>query len=145
MIDKFSDKYDFLSNFYPCLIKYEGITYPSVEHYFQAMKTIDANKRIEISKCLTPGDAKRLGRKVNLRADWEYIKPQVMKKALRIKFSDPYLAQKLIDTGDNELIEGNWWGDTYWGVCNGVGQNHLGKLLMQIRNEINSDTEVKNC
>jgi predicted NAD-dependent protein-ADP-ribosyltransferase YbiA (DUF1768 family) len=77
-----------------------------------------------------------MGRSVKLRPDWESIKLDVMETAVRIKFTDPELAAKLIATGDEELIEGNWWNDTFWGVCNGVGENHLGKILMKVRADI---------
>jgi len=59
-----------------------------------------------------------------------------MTDLVRQKFSNPQLAKQLLDTKDFELIEGNTWGDTFWGVCSGKGQNNLGKILMQIRNEL---------
>lgn len=136
MINSFEGKYAFLSNFYDSPIVEDRITYPTNEHYFQAMKTMDSKQRQEIAACDTPGKAKKLGRKVFLRPDWEEVKLGVMETGLRMKFSDPDLANKLIATGNEELIEGNWWGDTYWGVCNDVGENHLGKLLMKIRSEL---------
>ena len=136
MINSFEGKYAFLSNFYEHPITEGGITFPSNEHYFQAMKVLDPIDRVIISKAGTPGRAKRLGRSVQLRSDWEEIKLSVMENALRLKFADPELAAMLKATGDEELVEGNWWNDTYWGVCNGVGQNHLGKLLMKIRAEL---------
>ena len=83
---------------------------------------------------MTPGQAKRAGNKLVLRPDWEQIKIIVMTDLCRIKFQDPHMRKLLLDTGDAELIEGNWWNDTFWGVCNGIGQNHLGKILMAIRN-----------
>lgn len=137
MIGTFDGKYAFLSNFYPSSITDEDyITYPTVEHYFQAMKTLDTGVRFYIAIQTTPGKAKRLGRRLDLRPDWEFIKDSVMEKALRIKFSNPELRKALLDTGDEYLEEGNTWGDQYWGVCNGVGKNTLGKLLMKIRQEI---------
>ena len=83
----------------------------------------------------TPGEAKRMGRQVTLRKDWEDVKISVMEKGLRMKFAIPELRDKLLATGEEELVEGNWWGDTCWGVCKGVGANNLGKLLMKIREE----------
>lgn len=136
MIDKFEGQYDFLSNFYAHPISNGVLTFPTNEHYFQAMKTLNQEERIAIARASTPGQAKRMGREVKLRVDWEDIKLQVMETALRIKFSDPELAAKLIATGDEELVEGNWWHDTFWGVCEGVGENHLGKLLMKVRADI---------
>lgn len=135
-IDSFENEFAFLSNFYPCHINYEGIDYPSVEHAFQAAKTLDIEHRIAISEAPTPGKAKRMGRALNLRADWEQIKNSVMEELVRRKFQDRSLAIQLWSTGEKELIEGNWWNDTYWGVCNGIGSNHLGKILMKIRAEL---------
>ena len=136
MINSFEKEYSFLSNFYDSPIVEDGITYPTNEHYFQAMKTLDLKKRKEIAACDTPGKAKQMGRKVFLRPDWEDVKIDVMETGLRKKFSNPDLAKKLVATGNEELVEGNWWNDTFWGVCEGVGENHLGKLLMKIRAEL---------
>lgn len=133
-IDKFEGEYAFLSNFYPSEITdREGIAYPTVEHYFQAMKTVKIPERQKIAAAPTPGKAKYLGRRVALRDDWEKIKLQVMREALEKKFADRKLRQLLINTGTAELIEGNWWHDTFWGVCDGCGDNNLGKLLMELR------------
>jgi ribA/ribD-fused uncharacterized protein len=136
MINSFSDEYEFLSNFYAHPIQEGKLTFPTNEHYFQAMKTLDLEERINIARAATPGKAKRLGRSVKLRSDWEEIKLSVMETALRKKFADPVLAAKLKATGEEELVEGNWWNDRFWGVCNGVGENNLGKLLMKIRGEL---------
>lgn len=136
MIGNFDGKYAFLSNFYPSSVTDEDdITYPTVEHYFQAMKTLDKAQRFNMAIQSTPRKAKRLGRKCNLRPDWESIKDSIMEDALRKKFSDPILKKALLDTGDEYLEEGNTWGDQYWGVCNGTGKNKLGKLLMKLREE----------
>jgi ribA/ribD-fused uncharacterized protein len=136
MINSFEGEYAFLSNFYEHPISNGVITFPTNEHYFQAMKTLEDDERLAIARAATPGQAKRIGRSVKLRPDWESIKLDVMETAVRIKFTDPELAAKLIATGDEELIEGNWWNDTFWGVCNGVGENHLGKILMKVRADI---------
>ena len=139
MINEFRGQYRFLSNFYPCLIEFEGNVYISVEHAFQAAKTLDEDWRESIFWARTPSDAKRIGRKVPLREDWEEIKLSVMENLLRQKFNIFDFKSALLATGDEELIEGNWWGDTFWGVCNGQGENHLGKLLMKIRSEIRAN------
>lgn len=139
MIKEFAGKYEFLSNFWHSPFTYEGIVYPTNEHFFQAMKTLDWNERNWIASAETPGIAKRRGRACTLRSDWEKVKDEVMLTGLRIKFSNPALRTQLIMTGDEELVEGNWWGDTCWGVCNGVGENRLGKLLMQVREEIKTE------
>ena len=133
-IDCFDGEYGFLSNFYAHPVYHDGILYPTNEHAFQAAKTMDLNKRKEIAALKTPGQAKRAGRHVLLREDWEEVKYQVMKEIVSAKFLDPDLKEKLLATGDTELIEGNTWHDCWWGVCDGVGQNNLGKILMEIRN-----------
>lgn len=132
MITSFSGEYAFLSNFYPTQIRYGGI-YPTAEHAYQAMKTLSLNERFKIAKLTTPGQVKRAGREVTLRPDWEDIKLRVMEEILYNKFHNRELAKKLIATGGQVLVEGNTWGDTYWGVCNGKGKNNLGKLLMAVR------------
>jgi ribA/ribD-fused uncharacterized protein len=133
MINNFSGQYRWLSNFAPALVHLDGIEYLSVEHAYQAAKSFDAKYRASIARCATPTDAKRLGRTVPLRTDWPQVKLAVMEDLLRQKFSQPFFATKLHATGNEELVEGNYWHDTFWGVCNGVGENHLGRLLMLIR------------
>lgn len=136
MIDRFTGTFRFLSNFWPAPVIFDGIEYPTVEHAYQAAKTERIDQRVRIEHAQTPGQAKRLGRKVDLRPDWEEIKEAVMLTLLRQKFlKGTRLAQWLDETADHELVEGNTWGDVYWGVCDGVGQNKLGKMLMQIREE----------
>ncbi len=133
-IRRFTGEYRFLSNFFPCRITYEGITYPSTEHAYQAAKTLSQKERRRFVD-MTAGEAKREGRKLQMRSDWEEVKLQVMEDVLCLKFfGNKSLAAQLLATGDQELIEGNAWGDTFWGVCNGIGENHLGKLLMKVRN-----------
>lgn len=131
MIDSFSGEYRFLSNFYA-----DPHGGPTVEHYFQAAKTLNPDEIEAILRARTPGQAKSMGRKATLRPDWDDIKDGVMLELLRDKFYIKHMRSKLLATGDAELIEGNTWGDTYWGVCNGRGQNKLGKLLMQVRDEL---------
>jgi ribA/ribD-fused uncharacterized protein len=121
--------HSFLSNFY----RHGNWT---VEHHYQAAKTDDPVWAASILTAPTPLQAKRLGRKAPMRPTWEEEKVAVMLALLRVKFLWPDLAQKLIDTGDAYLVEGNTWGDHFWGVCNGKGQNHLGHLLMQVREEL---------
>jgi N-glycosidase YbiA len=136
MIDRFTGDFAFLSNFHPSPVVYNGVGYPTVEHAYQAAKTLDPFARLHIRDNLTAGQAKRYGRTVAMREDWEQIKLGVMYDLLLQKFNHLSLAKELIDTGTQELIEGNHWGDTYWGTCNGVGENWLGKLLMQVRADI---------
>jgi len=134
-ITSFRGPYRFLSNFHPCLIKRDGLTFSSVEHAYQAAKSLDPAVRAEFTESIPPGAAKRRGRRVKLRPDWEEVKLDVMLGLLRRKFTQLDLRRQLLATGDAELIEDNDWGDHFWGVCMGVGENHLGKLLMQVRGE----------
>lgn len=139
-ITSFQDKYRFLSNFYPMVVYLNGVPYRTVEHAYQAAKTMVASERDAIRRCSTPRQAKRMGRKVTMRSDWELVKLLVMTYLVNQKFKTGELGQWLKDTGDAELIEGNTWGDKFWGaVRNGerwVGENHLGKILMQVRKEL---------
>jgi len=137
MIDKFDGKYSFLSNFYNHMVVYNGMVFSNNETAFQAQKTFD--KDVQRRFMYLPADeAKKLGRKLDLRNDWEQVKDKIMEDIVRAKFNDSYMKQFLLSTGNEELIEGNWWNDTYWGVCNGKGQNKLGKILMKIREELQS-------
>lgn len=134
MITSFSGPYRFLSNFWIVNLRIGDMHFISAEHAYQAAKSLDPQDWANISSIETPGGAKRAGTKLKLRPDWDEIKLDVMRVILEAKFTqNPNLMSALIDTGDEELIEGNYWGDTYWGVCKGVGQNHLGKLLMELR------------
>jgi len=137
VISSFTGRYYFLSNFYPCSISYEGIVYPSTEHAFVAAKSTDIIDREYIATITTAGKAKQYGRRLTLRGGWNDIRVSVMRDIVRIKFSsDDYLCNALLDTGSEELIEGNYWGDTFWGQSPvGFGQNNLGKILMEIRSE----------
>lgn len=140
MINYFQGKYRFLSNFYKYPITYEGITYPSSEHAYQAAKTLSQSDREAIAKLSSPGDAKRTGRRLQMRPDWESEKYKIMLTILESKFSlGSLLAKLLCETYPKELVEGNNWHDNIWGNCSCVkcryieGQNLLGKALMQIR------------
>lgn len=141
IIDSFSGDYRFLSNFWilSTPIEFEGLAYPTTEHFFAAMKTADLKAREEISQAETPGRAKRLGRKVSLRGDWDEVRVEVMQWALKEKFSEPRLRNQLAATGNSILIEGNHWHDQFWGNCtceehiNDDGANVLGILLMNLR------------
>ena len=127
----------FLSNFYPSIVDYDGEYYATVEHAYQAAKTLNPTQRREIQIAITPAKAKMLGRHVHIRHDWDDIKVNVMETLLRKKFIGYHeLSRKLYDTGDKYLEETNHWGDTFWGVCNGKGQNVLGNLLMKIRIDV---------
>lgn len=137
----FFDEYRFLSNFdshkdvvlliddlcnghIPC---------ETIEHAFQALKTLDPAERLKIAHASTPGKAKRLGKSCSLRPDWQEIKIDTMFNLVAMKFSQIPYKEMLLATGDAYLEETNTWGDTFWGVCEGVGENHLGLILMQVR------------
>ena len=138
MIDTFDGDNSFLSNFYYAPIVYDGVRYNSTEVAYQAAKSSDENDKKKFV-CLTSPEAKRLGRKIKLRDDWDYVKDKIMYEICWLKFTTHQdLKEKLLATGDEELVEGNWWGDVYWGVCNGIGKNQLGKTLMRIRAELRS-------
>ena len=145
MIDCFDGHWAFLSNFYWNEIEFEGIIYPTNEHFFQAMKTLDINERRAIANCRTPGQAKRMGRRVALRPDWEDVKEAVMLEGLCLKFADEQLADWLLETGDEELVEGTTWHDNEWGNCSCPkcahieGKNKLGRLLMIVRDMIKDE------
>ena len=137
---QFRDEYWFLSNMYPCDIAYNGFTYSCVESAFQAQK--DASQAGRFSR-MNGYTAKRAGRSVNLRSDWEDVKLGIMKEILEVKFSNPELKAKLLGI-EGPIVEDNAWGDRYWGKCNGVGENHLGQLLSEVREEImEKDTQNK--
>lgn len=137
VIDSFRGEYECFRNPWSVPIYYEGVWFPSTEHAFHAAKTED----IELRKSLVTmswRNARSRGRAFTLRPGWEEgIKNQVMEEVNWYKYThDEFCRSKLLSTRGMELIEGNWWGDTYWGVCDGVGENHLGRILMQIRMRI---------
>lgn len=137
-IDRFAGEYAFLSNFWPCPVKLDGVTYPTVEHAYQAGKTLDPVFRDMIREAVKPAYAKRIGKAVALREGWDDIRLEVMRQLCWQKFALLDLRQKLLATGSVELIEGNTWGDKFWGVCEGVGENNLGLILMNIRDRISA-------
>lgn len=109
----------------------------TVEHAYQAAKTTIMSERQRIKQAPNPGTAKRWGQNVTKRSDWEIVKVHIMESLVEQKFRlHPALRIKLLKTSEDELIEGNTWGDTFWGVCNGQGQNHLGKILMLVRSRV---------
>ena len=139
-IIEFKNKYYFLSNFFPSPIVIGGFEYSTVEHWYQANKTTDRAEFNKIRKALTPGLAKRLGRRSSLRSNWKEIRDQIMFFGVFNKFlQNPELAEKLIETGCMPLVEGNTWHDNYWGQCFCEkcrvirGQNKLGRILESVR------------
>lgn len=133
-ITLFKGDHFFLSNFYVAPVVYQGVRFENNEAAFQAAK---CPERMRDFCGLNPQAAKRLGRRVKLRPDWEAVKYDVMYQVCKAKFTqNSDLLDKLLATGEAELVEGNTWGDQVWGVCNGIGENHLGKTLMRIRSEL---------
>ncbi|CAA2367810.1 Uncharacterized domain COG3236 / GTPcyclohydrolase II [Xylella phage Bacata] len=143
-IGSFTGPHRFLSNFWSVAIAFEGHSYRTVEHAFQAAKTFDEDERRRIRNEPDAGGAKRRGKTVTLREDWEEVKEDVMRNLLRQKFGTEPLKSKLLKTGKSKLVEGNWWGDTYWGVCDGKGKNRLGEILMEVREELRAAKEAAN-
>ena len=141
MTPNFDNEFSFCSNFAACDIEYNGHKYKTAEHAFQAAKALFEEQRAWVADSSTPGQAKRRGREVILRPDWEQIKDQVMLDIVRIKFNDPDMQMRLVKSRDWILCENNYWHDNYWGNCTCEkckdipGQNKLGKILMQVREE----------
>ena len=149
MISSFTGQYDFLSNFYRSPVEFEGHLYRSVEHAYQAAKTLDEDMRKKIRDTEKPGKAKRIGKSLRLRPDWEKIKFDIMRQLLKDKFTNDILRARLLTTGTQELIEGNNWHDKIWGECicekcGGEGENNLGKLLMGLREELRNANDNDN-
>lgn len=155
VIDSFTksetgEDYSFLSNMYPCLVKYNGIVYTCSEAAYQAAKSLDPTVPIEFCSMSGPV-SKRRGRQLKLREDWDDIKLTVMEEILRAKFSHKEMADLLLSTGDAFLLEGNTWHDNFWGNCRCDkcasinGQNHLGGLLMKIREELRNSDKQEGC
>lgn len=131
MIGEFKGSYAFLSNFSDSKITIDGLTFLNAEAAYQSYK--DLSRQKEFTR-LDPKTAKRKGKTVNLRPDWEDVKDEIMYNVVMAKFNqNEDLKKKLLATGRNFLQEGNYWNDTYWGVCNGQGRNRLGIILMSVR------------
>lgn len=129
----FQDEYRWLSNFYSASVTLDGVEYPCVENAYQAAKHPPGNRRAFVT--CTPGQAKRMGGKGG--PDWHERKVAVMNGLVAQKFkSHPELCGKLCATAGREIVEGNTWGDTFWGMCGGTGQNVLGKILMAVREDL---------
>ena len=125
-----------MSNFFPVAVVYEGQCYPTAEHAFQGAKTVDRAVRERIRALPTASAAKCSGRSLVRRPDWEQVKVTILRQILRQKFQHPVLCAQLLRTHPRPLVEVNAWGDHFWGVCHGTGENHLGRLLMVFRHEL---------
>lgn len=146
----FANEYGFLSNFWPSLIKLDGMIYQTAEAAYQACKTVSWHDKLTIASLDSPGKAKRYGQTVTLVENWDQIKKACMAQVLYAKFlQNPALIQRLLDTKDKILVEGNWWGDNYWGATDyerttdGIlrGANWLGRILMEIREKFSEESK----
>jgi ribA/ribD-fused uncharacterized protein len=145
-ITLFRGEYRFLSNFAPFPVLFDGVEYPTAEHAYVAAKTLDPEVRARVRTIDTPGNVKYRGKSIELRADWEAVRDDVMLAILRSKFTrNPKAGELLLATGVAELVEGNRWHDNYWGRCrckhckDASGRNTLGRLLMMVRAELRND------
>mgnify|MGYP002128319120 CR=1 FL=1 len=135
-IHGFSGDFRWLSNFWPVEVEMDWEVYPSVEHAYQAAKTNDHALRTHF-RSLTAGGVKRAAPSGKLlRPDWNLVRVQIMDDLLRQKFSKEPFVSKLLSTGCCYIEETNHWKDTFWGVCDGRGENILGKLIMVIRADL---------
>lgn len=132
--------FDFLSNFFPSTIRFDGKLYPTVEHAYQASKSKDEKIREVIRNAKSPWEAKKLGQGIVVRDDWDFVKVEIMRLLIKEKFENPFLGHRLIKTEGYTLVMDNKWNDRFWGVCRGTGENWLGKILMQVRDEIVKET-----
>jgi ribA/ribD-fused uncharacterized protein len=145
-VTSFQGDYRFLSNFWPCSIWWKGLLYPTLEHAYAASKTEDPAIKAMIQSCPTPGEAKEYMGLHGIAADpgWTREKKlDLMHELLVLKFSgrEPLLTRALLLTSDAELVEGNDWDDRFWGVCDGTGENNLGQLLMQVRQQLRDEKQ----
>ena len=138
VINRFRANWFFLSNFYPVKMEYNGESYASAEHAYQAAKTLDPTEHDAIKSAPSASVAKNMGKGAALRERWATLRIPIMIQVVRAKFSVPHMRRLLLSTADYELVEGNYWHDTFWGVDakTGKGANVLGRILMQVRAEI---------
>lgn len=143
VISQFKGQYSFLSNFHYADVEYEEMKFKSSEAAFQAAKTKDKELRKKF-QTLSPSQAKKLGRRIPLREDWEDVKVAIMEEIVMNKFTQNIgLKEQLLETKDAILIEGNWWHDDFWGVDieSGFGLNRLGLILMKVRDNLQNRSE----
>lgn len=146
MINQFKNEYEMFSNFYPVTVYFEGRAYPSVEHAFVAAKSYDPFFRAKLSRLSRhkAWKAKEMGQEVKLRSNWNIIRVPIMRDLQIQKYNYKKFREKLLSTGEEEIVEGNYWHDNYWGDCyckkckNIPGENMLGKLIMEARERYES-------
>lgn len=134
----FNGEYRWLSNFYQLQYPIEmfGTSFPTTEHLYQAFKCKNMDDILYIAQ-LTAGQAKRVGKLVEQDPLFQELKLEIMYKILRLKFNQPKFKTLLLNTADCYIEETNNWGDIFFGRCDGIGENHLGKIIMRIRDELN--------
>jgi ribA/ribD-fused uncharacterized protein len=139
IISEFQGDYRWLSNHVPVIVTYDGHKFPTVEHAYVYSKTlVKEEQELFLAEMddMSPGQAKRLGKSLTLRPDWESVRLDIMRDLTRQKYSKEYYRSKLLQTGDAEIVEGNTWGDTFWGKYKGEGENNLGKIIMEVREHL---------
>ncbi len=144
MIRKFEKEYAWLSNFEPCSIVLDGITYPSVEHAYMSAKSNDVRWYLKCTdESISPGTIKKMSKHILVVHNWDAIKVEVMRECLNQKFRQEPFKTMLLETGDTYIQEGNFWGDTFWGVDlnSKTGENRLGKMIMEIRENLKFEQE----
>ena len=145
IIDRFTKEagYEFLSNFYRSTVRYDGVLYPTVEHAYQASKTNDPALREIIRKSPGPMEAKKLGKGLQLHPNWNEVRIDIMRKLIKEKFDNPFLGHLLLKTGDAKLVMNNLFNDKFWGVYKGQGENWLGKILMETREQLRIEMKTE--
>jgi ribA/ribD-fused uncharacterized protein len=142
MIKEFQKEYRWLSNFALIEIRLGNKTYPSVEHAYMSMKCVDKDWKYFCATESNAGKVKRASKSIKLRPDWnDDFRLRIMNDLLRIKFKQEPYKTKLLETGNQNIQEGNMWNDKFFGIClkTGEGENHLGRLIMNIRDELNKE------
>lgn len=140
MINSFRGYHAWLSNMYSCNIEFMGHKFKSVENAYMFVKRpsdLDwLNKCLELS----PGDVKKASKLIAVREDWESVKLSIMYELLKKKFTQEPFRTDLLNTRGENIVEGNRWNDTFWGVdiksSPNVGENWLGRLIMDIRTKL---------
>jgi ribA/ribD-fused uncharacterized protein len=140
VLEFYSDENRIYSNMYSCIIHINGKLYRSSEHWYQCNKTLDPVIHEQIRSCRSGYEAKKLGNTIEIRPDWDDIKLEIMYIGVYNKFKqNPKLRNRLLATDDGLLVENNKHKDSYWGVYNGIGENHLGKILMRVRDQLRKE------
>lgn len=131
----FRKEFYFLSNFFLCVVKLGGYWYPTAEHAYQAQKATNDVDHEKILMARSAREAKQIGSQIEIIPDWDNRKLEIMEKIVRAKFNQNSELMERLLLIDAEIIEDNNWGDCFWGRCDGRGENHLGKILMRIRDK----------